>query len=414
MAFSNQTTNLLTDSYSNIYNFLWDNGRIIYIYFDKMSNNNVKKELVRESTMEFDVTIDDEDNIYLVYQEEDNRVHFMVLTDGMWKTIDFVEIEQKNIYNLNIIWYDKKIHIFYCSRSDKDMNIYEMYHYIYHEDTWRTIKLGNIRKNEILNPFQIIEIDNRIMIGYYDVVDNVEQIFIKIFDAIEDKWKDSIQLTKSEYNKLYLDVLNMDNNEVHLTYSELQDGNFVIKYNKYRIINNKVNELDEKILSNPANCSYPTFIYYNQRLWVVWTEYDNLMSSFSNDIGLNWEGPYLWKESKKSDFLRYKFCSNDKNIKDKLNYSFGKIFPSIELIGFGSLDNTLKMPLKKETLNHEMPREKEYENEIKRLQVELEKLNNGFGKIENNSVDLSNLKEIKERIDKIESYLSRRRRGLFF
>ncbi|QEK12332.1 hypothetical protein FQB35_08055 [Crassaminicella thermophila] len=409
MSFANQRNILIHDQLGNLYNFRWNDGKIIFTYFDKYLKKFDEDILVEDCTLEFDAGIDEQDQVYFVYQREDGKMVLMSCMNGFWHKNLLGGSNILKIFNLNMVVHNQKVHIIYCVPANENDMVYRIYHHYYDEQEWKSIVLQDIQRKNLLNPFQIIKNGNKLIIGFYDLINDQEQIYIKEFDTKNIQWEDTIQLTLSSSNKLYLDIFMENSQIIHLTYSEYFEGNLVIKYEKYKLENNKAIKILEKILSNPSNCSYPTFIKCKDKLWNVWTEYDQIVSSFTIDDGLNWNGPYLWKKSKEENFFRYKFITNDENVNMnyQFNHAFGKGYPEFSLIGFGMLEEAVKIPLKsikkkeeeyivevKEASENKTNNEEVYLREIERLQ--------------------ENIKNLEERVSNIEEYLKRRRRGILF
>jgi hypothetical protein len=328
---------------------------------------------------------------------------------------------------------------------------YRIYHHYYNDQEWKTFVVQDIKRKNLLNSFQIIKNEEILMLGFYDFLKDQEQIYIKEFDLEKEQWKNSIEITSSSKEKLYLDMFVEKNRILHVAYSEYVEGNLVIKYEKYKFENNQIKKLIEKILSNPSNCSYATFVKQNEKLWVIWTEYEQVVSCFTEDNGKTWSEPYLWKESKTIDFFRYKFNTNAQEIKAgyELNYTFGKGYPEFSFIGFGFLENVDQIPLKigsnkkledmtrKKKVNHKETKAKEIktkEKEIKRenifgkelhvlqKQIKLleEKIDEKFKRIEalGNQIEtieekLKRFDEVEETVKHMDEYLKRKRRGFF-
>ncbi|MTI65391.1 MAG: hypothetical protein FH753_02195 [Firmicutes bacterium] len=462
MSFVNQNSCLLTDSIGNIYNFLWAEEKINLIYFDRSLQKVNKSTIIEDCTEEFDVTIDKKDRIFLVCNKNNGSLIFLTKAFGSWSEELILEELNTKIYNLNIKLHDFKKHIVFCIPSNESNYVYQIYHYYYEKEKWNYNIIGNISRKEVLNPFQLINLDESLYIFYYDLVKDIEQVFFKKYDLNSNTWLDEIKLTDTNNSKMYLDTI-YSNGELNLVYSEMKEGNLVIQYKKYEDIK-EPKEIDSYELSNKANCSYPTLILYESRLWVVWTEYENIMSSYSDDDGKTWNGPFLWSESKKSDVLRYKFNTNDKEIiiSHNLNYSFGKAYPDLSFIGFGDIKNAVKTPIKKKDgrkeevkistnktqskpeykkINIEEMKEKidDYNRRLKILEdyfkeaenlkkwlegnyksETLKKLGQRVSTLEENigndkipNKDNKKLENLEERVEEIEEFLKRRRRPLF-
>lgn len=350
MAFLNYSSSVVTDSYGSLYNFLWTKDGIILTYHDKVLGKSHRSIVVKDSYDEFDVLIDSKDNIYLICQKKDGSLVLETYTYGNWNEEIVLEGDNKKIYNINISNYMGKLNVIYCKSVDEKNNKYVIYHSFKDRSGWITNDIDTINKIDILNPFEVISSKKSIYLGYYDVANNCEEIFIRKYNYENIIWDDKIQVTSSGNKKLYLDML-MEGNRLHITYCEYGYGNFVVKYDKFEVSDEGLIKVKEESLSNPENCSYPTFIIYDNKIWNVWTEFNRVVSSYSSDRGETWEGPYLWKESVNKKFIRHKFSSNDKKLNKNysIKYSFGKPYPEITFLGFGTLNNTELIPKKKES-----------------------------------------------------------------
>ncbi|HHY90403.1 MAG TPA: hypothetical protein GX503_01935 [Clostridiales bacterium] len=420
MPFYNQRNVLLYDRSENVYHFRWNEGKIQYTYFDQQLGRYNTSTLVEDCALEFDAVIDERDHIYFIYQRTDGNLLLMVYSGDEWNTSLLGEFQKGNIANLNILEHQGKIHILYCVSDDEENRLYHVYHHFYEEGSWKSNSLGEIRTKGILNPFQFIKHKEYLIFGFYNLVNQEEQIFIKWFNTIEAQWESTMRLTNNFNGKLYLDILVLKDGVLHLAYSEYVEGNLVIKYEKYKIEESKASKISEHVLSNPANASYPSFVAQADKLWVVWTEYDQVMSCFTVDQGLTWSQPYLWKETKEYKFFRYKFYTNNERIQNyyQLSHAFGKDYPEFSFVGFGDIQNAVEVPKKKEETGEEknvFSYRQEGMNETKKEAAQ--KQNKDFQR-EWTREDLSRLfdriETLEQRVQDIEDYLLRRRRGGLF
>lgn len=411
MSFANQKSVLLHDGQGNIYNFYWNEDKIIFNYFDKSKGKYLNETLVEEANMEFDCLIDTDDKIYLILQKKNGQLLLMT-KDDQWETSELSRENQPEVYNLNI-FINKTLQIIYCVSSYESNNNYRIYHHSLEDKQWKTQQLEDISTTNLLNPFQIIQIKDRISFAYYDLFEGEEQIFIKAYDTEARSWNKPIRLTSSHGEKLYLDLFVSRPNMLHLTYSEFMGGNLVIKYEKYKMSRGNATKVLEHVISNPTNCSHPTFIWAKDILWVCWTEHDQVASCYSEDEGLTWSNPYLWKESKNINFFRHKFQTNDINIRDyyDFNNAFGKGYPEYSFMGFGNTDSATEVALNKKKEDYFEDKVEEEtipfieesvppKQEVNREKSEIEKLKENFQELDN-------------RVGAIEEYLNRRRRGIF-
>ena len=253
------------------------------------------------------------------------------------------------------------------------------------------------------------------------MVSGIEQIFIKSYDLKEKKWDDDKQLTTSKNNKLYLDVLIGKTRNLDLAYCEYQQDNLVVKYERYKLVGDEIRKIQEQTISNAANCQNPTLIYYGNMLWISWVEYNYIASRYLGDKESSWSDIYLWNQSKVQDIVRYKYVTNKEN-EDILNYSFGSV-NNLSFIGFGNLDHTKKIPLKKKGFVKEMDAKKEIinaedfenkyseeiRNRIKALENQIEMLTKGQKRLLN--LTEKQFSDLEERILIIENFLTHNTRG---
>lgn len=346
MAFFNDNIPIITDSMKNIHMFQWNSGNI-YSYYFNLANKQTDRRIIAENTLEeFDVTVDSEDNIYLVYQDQSFNLILLELKENRIKRTVITEEPLPVMYNLNIMMGGENIHIIYEVPLHDIENIYRICHQYKKEDKWITNIVDDIKVKKILNPIQLIKNKDTIMIGYYDLFNTEEEVCVKSFSLKEGKWDRKIQLTKDQKPKLYIDMIVL-NEKIHLVYSEYYEGNLKIRYERFSLSENIANMEVREDISNIENCSHPTLVYFEDKLWVEWIEYDNITSRFSADEGDTWGSIYQWKESKGKEVVRYKYKRYFNTDRHILNFSFGKIYPEISFIGFGNLQNTAEIPLKK-------------------------------------------------------------------
>ena len=437
MPFVNKLSTLLSDENGNLYSFLWSEEKIIFVFFDRKTGKSEKQELVQDCTLEYDVMIDEKNRVYLVCQKKDKSVLLMSYIDGSWKTNILLSSGQTVIYNLNIISFYEKIHIIYCVPSIESDKVYRVYHHQQEDRQWKTYEVCDVNRKEILNPFQILTINNKLLMGYYNLKKNEEQIYVRIFDTNTNQWSEERQLTFNTNYKLYLDMLSTGKGDLHLGYSQYVDGNLLIRYEKFKFRDDEIIKTAEDTLSNPGNCSHPTFIVYDEKLWLAWLEYNQVLSCHTTDMGVTWSAPYLWKESKEQSFTRYRFKTNDPNLAEryKLNYSFGKDFPNLTFIGFGSLEGAEEVPskLKKNDIGEDemsfeyLDRKKEESHKSEDIIAPFEGPSHeairsysikSSKKLtwEQQEIELlhEKVRELEGRIQEIEDYINRRRRGMLF
>lgn len=344
LAYFSDKLSLVADSLNNVNLFMLSDRKIFQHYFHKELNSMNKKIIVEEAFLEYNTSIDEEDNIYLVHQDMSFNLILTILKDEKLEITILKDKLISEVYYLNIIMDNKNPHIFYFQSLVESEKQYGLYHHYFNGLNWTTKIVDKINVDQLLNPMKIIKNEKELIIAYYDKIKD-EQIYMNTFNLEKEEWRDKIRLTTSKNSKLYVDIL-LKEEKLNLVYSEFKEGNLIIKYERFNYAN-KIGE-KEKILSNLENPQDPILIYYDEKLWTVWIEHDNVMSRYSIDYGSTWSPIYLWNESKGKDIVKYKFSKASNLGENILNYSFGKINPDIRLIGFGDLDETREIDIKKQ------------------------------------------------------------------
>lgn len=341
MIYTDNNLILMEDSLDNLYSFFLNNGNISSYYFEREKNKVREKKISEGILKDYDVSIDDKDNIFIVFQDKNYHLVLMVIEKENTKKIILTEEPIPEVFNLNIKILNNKPHIFYCVLLE-DLK-YRIIHHYYNGKDWTTNIVEDIKVNQILNPVKILKDKEGLKLIYYNKK-KTEEIYCKNFSFKRWKWENSVKLTENPTIKLYLDSL-IIGEDLHLVYCQYEK-NLVVKYERYNCNNNIIIKEIDMELSNRENIRWPILIYYEGSLWVVWVEYENIISRFSLDNGNTWSPIYLWQGIKNKDIVLYKYITNKKN-RNLLNNSFGTIGNNINFVGFGTLDNAIEIPLKK-------------------------------------------------------------------
>ncbi|HHV46069.1 MAG TPA: hypothetical protein GXX53_04060 [Tissierellia bacterium] len=348
MAYYTDKVSLVRDSMGNIDLFRLTEGNIIRYHFDRKSMKNTEAQVAKDIHMEYDVYIDRNDIIYLIYQDKAMDLIFSIIRDEKMESVKLTEEPMPEIYYLNMLVIDGVPHVFYFTLLSGKERKYRIYHHYLEKDKWITHMVDDIKVRELLNPMSILRTDGEILLSYYDYTDS-EHIFIKNFNLESKTWEERTQLTDNRLDKLYIDMIYKEN-KLHLVYCQYEEGNLQVRYERYRYEKGFVNKEIEEEISNYEGPENPTLIYYDNKLWITWVELDRVLSRYSDDNGETWSPIYLWKESRKSNIVRYKYSSIAEDEGIILNYSFGKFSKDLSFIGFGPLDNIEVVPLKKKSL----------------------------------------------------------------
>lgn len=335
MSFLNNYSYTIRRSNKEIFYFYIDNG-LCYKYLENNKNEkkiNILEDYINDFTL-FNFSIDNDDNIYGII------------------TIDNIKILKcdKNNYNFymeNILKYDfqkfgisypyiKKInntfHIF-CYVYDKEESNSSILFYINKKDNCLKEQKIDFIQHTVLNEYKILWLDNTSIIFYFNIINNKEEIFCSVFDDSNNTWSNPIQITNTNTNKLYLDVIFKDD-FFHITYCYKLDDNYCISYIRGNFNDNIFKQDISKNITDPSIYVYPSFVVEENTLYITWVHLNKLFTCFSEDNGSSWSEKFIDSNSRNYPFLRSKFLSN---YKDDLNFNNCNLFileNEISFLGF--------------------------------------------------------------------------------
>lgn len=314
------------------------------IFLERLSQNKKgnKEHLTAEVLEEYDAAILS-DKIYVLYQNVEGHLILIVVNGNKKEEIQLTHTGLSEVFNLCLEIKDKFIHILYAIRGEG--NKYYIKHHFYDGSKWEEFLVDEISVKKVINQMKAILMKDRLHLIYYNDDYNIS---IKSFNLDNLTWSNSFNLISNSNEKLFLDGIVVNNN-LHLAFCEYVDENLVVKYLRYECQDENYIKTAEEFISNEGSPSHPTVIYYKNDLWITWLELDKVFSRLSKDMGNSWTQIYMWNETKKIDFIRYKYLAVEKDENVCLNYSFGSIYPEIRFLGFGSTRSAVEIPVKKKT-----------------------------------------------------------------
>ncbi len=343
LAFYNNKVIILEFDKENLYLFQNNKTEIFMNHFDYKSNINKKETICKDCNGEFDITIFD-GSIYLIYQDLLRNLILTIITDNNITNISMTAEPIDKIYELNIFHSNNQLNMVYLKLLSAVEKKYRIVHHFIDEEDWINQNVIDVRADQALNPIKLIMSDDNIILCFY----NDNEISISEFNNIDSKWKDPIKLSVDNNRRLYLDAMKRED-DLHLVYSQYQNNNYVIMYERYNYNGGDPTIETKEVISNESNCTNPTLVFYDDVLWIVWNESNRIYSRFSTDHGKVWSSIYYWKESIDSDLIRAKYLSHKSDKNFELDYSFGTLSPEIKFMGFGPLQNVDEVPDKKKT-----------------------------------------------------------------
>lgn len=333
MSFINRYSYTIRRSNSDLFYIYLNNG-LNYKYYENsktlLHHINILQTYITDFTY-YDFCIDIDDNIYGILSYDNLRIikceknEFLFVSDNMLE-LDF---QRFGICYPYINKIEDTIHLFYYVYLREENSISYLYHMYNQNNIWYQDKIDCI-EHLVLNEYKVIFVNNSPIIFYFNMVNNIEELFCSSFDNENKKWKNPIQITNTYKNKLYLDVV-YKNNAFHITFCQKTDNNYCIDYLKlnYDSIN-----FTNSILINittPSIYMYPSFAIDNDIIYIMWVYFNKIYSTYSIDNGISWSINSCDNSSINDNFLRTKYLSN---YNDDKTFSGNNLFVTDDEIKF--------------------------------------------------------------------------------
>lgn len=341
MTFYNNKAIIQEFDKENLYMFQNIKNEIIMNHFDYKSNINKKETISKDCNGEYDITLMD-NSLYLIYQNLLKNLNLVIIKGKNISNIPITEEPIDRIYELNIFNNNNQLNIIYLRSLTTGEKDYRIIHNYIDGDEWVSNNIIDIKIDQAINPIKIIKKGENYILCFY----NGNDLCIKELNSGDSQWDETIILTKTNNKRLYFDLLRIEDS-LHLVYSQYQNNNYVVIYERYNYVDGNVIKDFEQEISNESNCTNPTLILYENSIWIAWNESNRLYSKFSEDNGRSWSPIYYWKESISKDLVRYKYLKEYDDEDFKFDFSFGTLSPEIKFVGFGPLENVEEVNSKK-------------------------------------------------------------------
>lgn len=310
MGFFNECSYVLRKSNKDMIIINGENNLVCNFF--KNSDLCILKENIMNMPLDYSkyyFDIDSNDNIYGIYI--DNYINILKLNNNTTRfkplhtvDYDFINFDITFPY-IKLI--DSEIHIiYYLTNKSNPTTI--LFHHYYNGSTWIENKIDFINL-PILDNFIVYFNNNTPTIFYLKDHNEFSQICSSTFNTNSSTWDNSILITHSNSNKIYLYVLKDKLNFYHFSYCESIEGKYSIKYLNGYLKNNYFEELTNKILNTPYLYLFPSLLEYKNVIYIFYIEDNKLYTCYTKDLGVNWSEPLEDCYSINEKFIRSYFKS---------------------------------------------------------------------------------------------------------
>ena len=324
-----------------LFNFYLNEKKCIeYIASDKKGIWKDKNVVLEEPANNFCVEVHGT-TLHLLSFHENGALYYSKFEDGLWQShliAEYPVTRQKVLYpTLKLI--DHQIHIFYYLIDTEHKRKAYLLHMHFHNNKYHNTHVTTISSNSYFNSFKVFHTKDSIFILYSSLVHEFEQIFISKLNLHSGKWNNPICITESKDKKIYIDGLLDHDHKFHILWSKYDDEYLVVQYLNLSLdtLSGDLDAPKPISLSSKSSCSFPTLVYYQKALWVIWVEMNKIISSYTLDNGRTWSKYFIHEDTRKFDFKRYRYSSSKKQEENHIlcDFVFGSLYPDIQFLGFG-------------------------------------------------------------------------------
>ena len=303
--------------------------KIIYEDIKANTNEIYKKELMDGdySFVVINIDIDENDNVYGILNDKKGKLLSISIEDDIYMDT-ILKYDCKNFFIKfpYIKNFSKENHIFYYLVKKENPNISDLIH-IYRDKNFSMKNIVDYIPYNIMSNFEVIWDKNIPILFYFKHVDEVEELFVSVFNIEKNKWSEPFKITDSKKSKIYLSVIKDVRGYYNIVFAEENEGKYYCQYIKGKLKYNKFEILESTLIKTELMCLFPHLINHRNELYIQWGEYNNLYTCKSVDLGATWGKTKLNNPEADKFLKRYIYKSN--NIEER-DYIVNSIFTDKE------------------------------------------------------------------------------------
>jgi hypothetical protein len=223
------------------------------------------------------------------------------------------------------------IHVIFAMGNAYNTSDWTMYHYMWHQTQWKTLKIGSLNIGNLIDPFQIDwDTEGNIYLIFRDKDEkNLYRIFHSFFDSSFRIWSKPQPLTPDDKGS-GCPALLIDGANMHLAWNNAYNNRVCVEYAALPLNKRKEASIKKSSVISPNNtdAEHPLLCSFDHKLWLIWSSNKVINSMYSNDQGITWHrhDPVILPNNAEPQFLRY----------------LDQRFPNLGSV-YGCIDNGLKL-----------------------------------------------------------------------
>ncbi len=354
-----------------VWHFFSRKGCGIYFRrFDKNRGWQNEMQLVPHALDYFSLSIDRNDMLHLVYQDQGGQVKYMKYNGRDWdeQLVALYDPATYIVHFVSVVPFNDGVHIFFSSGPNPSTGMWNIHHCYFNGSKWVDDKIISYTAQKQPGPLYFDLHGKNLHMIYRSLFNGKYQLFHCYFDDNLKRWSKPERITRSQTDCTTPSLL-LNGNRLHLVWTSIENANLQVKYISWNYNQHfKFGTEPETLLSgNESNCLYPQLLWAENRLWCIWYQNSDLYCCSSSDDGATWSEPkpMEWSHFKRCYCIRY--CSNYPN--DLTAFKLHRIY--------ANLDTGLELPIIGKYISLPMPalagHKKNHESEQKATALSYQK-----------------------------------------
>ncbi|QUI23461.1 hypothetical protein HZI73_14725 [Vallitalea pronyensis] len=264
--------------------------KLFYRIIQEDGTDNKKVELM-DNVKNFDITVDSQDNLHVVYSCYNGEFCYLKYSSNVWSKSTFYEANGKfEIDFINILTHHDTIHIFYTYKNNKNNRYYKLYHIYTLDNQWTYTSLAQIPLSKEAKPYFVDhDVNGGILLVFRARFQKLDKVYFKTYKTQHAKWSTSTELKLTKRNTLIKNFLIDSKGNYHFIYHDNTHVCYVSHLpNDVCSISDAMTFNYLKDLGNNVTVAYQLF-EADHKLWMSSMDGHELHYFTSDNWGKDWD-----------------------------------------------------------------------------------------------------------------------------
>lgn len=344
------------NNYFKSKNYLIENSKLEHYYFYKTEEksiyynfyeNNILIEenicLVENEALDFSTDIDKNDNIHMVYINNEGKLIYHLFKNSKWIKHTLLSLNIKsNIYNnLKLKIIKNNIHIFFSNCNLINPNIWTIQHMVSSKKGWEKRNVISFASSSLVPPYTLdCDKFGTIYLLYKNYNNKENHIYLTSTNITLNKWtKHPNKISDDNSNNSHPYIFIDSKDTAHIAWCSLSNNNFKLNYKILGTNHNKKTLIESiNLPSISSNSTHPMIFEKNSKLFLVYRQNGILKYLISKDYGYNWSYEDFTINIGKANYTR--ICKNPENTLLKMKNAYVLYSNNIEIVSNIDFDIT--------------------------------------------------------------------------